>query len=223
MIARLVVLLLAGTMAGAAPARATPGPRPLEPGERFEGRTLGDWSAEWWKWAMASPSEVNPVADLSGEHCATGQHGDVWFLAGGFGSSKIRRRCAVPAGRSLFFPAVNMVYWKRPGTEGFPCEAAKRYAAVNNDEALDLFVELDGLPIPDVKRFRAKTETCFNAFERVGANAPNVYPSASDGFWLLLPPLSKGKHILKFGGRYTNGVTDYGRMVQDIEYELLIR
>lgn len=220
MIARIVALLVAATMAGSTSAQTKSGPRPLEPGERFEGTTLGEWSAEWWKWAMASPREANLVADLSGEHCATGQQGDPWFLAGGFGSSKVKRGCA--GGPLASLPVVNMVYCAPPENHAFTCERAKRYAAVNNDEALDLFVELDGVPISDVKRFRAKTEACFNVFERAGPKAPSAYPSAADGFWLLLPALPRGKHVLEFGGRYTNGVSAYGRMVQDIEYELLM-
>jgi hypothetical protein len=43
------------------------------------------------------------------------------------------------------------------------------------------------------------------------------------GFWLMLRALAPGRHTLKFGGRYKHTAMDYGRTVQDIEYELLVR
>jgi hypothetical protein len=154
-----------------------------------------------------------------------GQEGQVWFLAGGFGSSKVRRRCTVPGDKYLFFPAINMVFYApEEKRAGFTCEQAKRNAALNNDRAIDLFVELDGVAVKDVKRFRVRSEKCFDIFERVPrSHQPyNAYPSASDGYWLLFAPLPKGRHTLKFGGRYNRDSADYGRMVQDIEYELTV-
>ena len=31
------------------------------------------------------------------------------------------------------------------------------------------------------------------------------YPAASDGYWLMLPPLSKGRHVLRVDAHYNNG------------------
>ncbi|WP_203828261.1 hypothetical protein [Actinoplanes palleronii] len=64
--------------------------------------------ARWWEWASAEPEATNPVADTTGEQCARNQPDDVWFLAGTFGG-KVRRACAVPAGRPLVVPAINRV------------------------------------------------------------------------------------------------------------------
>ena len=49
------------------------------------GNTYGEWAAEWWQWALETPASVNPVLDMTGEFCAEGQKGHVWFLAGTFG------------------------------------------------------------------------------------------------------------------------------------------
>jgi hypothetical protein len=38
-----------------------------------------------------------------------------------------------------------------------------------------------------------------------------------------LKPLSAGRHTLKFGGKYNRQSADYGHMVQDIEYVLLVQ
>lgn len=180
---------------------------------------------QWWQWAMSSPRQSSPVSDATGESCTTGQSGEVWFLAGGFGSSKIKRKCTIPAGRSLFFPLINMVYWPTPERVGvFTCERAKELSALNNDTAIDLFAEIDGKALDGLKQFRVASQSCFDVFSRVpSAQKPyKAYPSATDGYWLLVRPLPPGRHSIKFGGRYNRTSADYGRMVQDIEYELLV-
>lgn len=192
---------------------------------KVEGNSIADLSADWWKWAMSSPNEINPVRDTSGVHCDIGQRGSVWFLAGGFGSSKIKRSCVIPEGRYLFFPVINMAYWPSQENNGFTCEQAKSNAAVNNETAIDLFVELDGVAVKDPKTFRVSTEKCFDIFDWMPtAIKPfNAYPSASDGYWILLNPLKSGKHTIKFGGRYNNSSSAYGRNLQDIEYEITVK
>lgn len=200
-------------------------PIALPPSFILDGRDSASLSAEWWKWAMASPEEINPVRDITGKNCAVGQMGNVWFLAGGFGSSKISRTCTIPADKYVFFPVVNMSYWSKSENNGSTCKTAISNAAMNNDTALDLFVELDGIAMSDVKSYRAKTKECFNIFERVPKEfGPyNAFPSASDGFWILLKPLSKGSHTIKFRGRYNQASGAFGRMVQDIEYQITVK
>lgn len=222
---RLVVpalLLAAATLASTAAAASGEVLSPLTP---YKGKVANELAAEWWQWASSAPAGSNPVRDQDGSHCAVGQDGDVWFLAGGFGSAKIRRTCTVPAGKALFFPIVNMVYWPREGNTTYPCERAKHQAALNNDTALDLFAEIDGVPVDDPKRFRVATEKCFNLYGRIPVSERpyDAYPAATDGYWLLLAPLPKGRHTLKFGGRYNRESGAYGRMAQDIEYVLDVR
>lgn len=180
---------------------------------------------QWWQWAMASPRSSSPVSDQTGERCGNGQQGEFWFLAGGYGSSKIRRNCTVPAGKSLFFPLINMVYWPTSeGGETFTCNRAKELAALNNDTAIELFAEIDGQAVEHLEQYRVASQQCFDVFDRVPqAQKPyKAFPSATDGYWLQIGPLSPGRHTLKFGARYNRSSADYGSMVQDIEYELLV-
>lgn len=196
----------------------------LEPGYTLGKKSAADLTTEWWQWAFSSPEEINPVRDTSGVHCSVGQQGKVWFLAGGFGSSRISRRCVIPSNKYIFFPVINMAYWPRDENSGYTCRQAKTSAAVNNNNALNLFVVVDSIPVKDVKRFRVKTEKCFDIYEKVEKSLQTykAYPSASDGYWVLLRPLSKGKHTIKFGGGYSNAGNPYGQMVQDIEYEVTV-
>lgn len=197
----------------------------LPPGASIPPTTLSQFTTEWWQWALSQPNSTNPVRDRTGAHCGAGQAGPVWFLAGGFGSSKIRRTCTVPAGKALFFPIINMVYLPPRQDSAYSCAEAKVDAALNNDTAINLFAELDGAPIQNVKQHRISSETCFDAYARIPApyRPYNAYPSASDGYWLLLKPLKPGRHLLKFGGRYNNKSQQAGRMIQDIEYVLIVQ
>ena len=52
---------------------------------------------------------------------------------------------------------------------------------------------------------------------------PKVFPAATDGYWLMLKPLAKGHHQLKFSAQYNRANGAFGKMVQDIEYEIEVK
>ena len=68
------------------------------------GRSYARWAAAWWRWALETVDD-NPVFDLTGEHCAAGQSGRVWFLAGSFGSDPVVRTCTIPTGTEFYSSA----------------------------------------------------------------------------------------------------------------------
>jgi hypothetical protein len=68
------------------------------------GLSYPEWAAVWLQWAVAAPADRNPLLDQTGEFCAEGQRGPVWFLAGTWTGAPVSRECTVPAGTALFFP-----------------------------------------------------------------------------------------------------------------------
>lgn len=106
----------------------------------------------------------------------------------------------MPVGKYVFFPLINYIVMPTgcPGC-ATTCESMQATARDMTDDPMGLFAELDGRPFSGLSGHRVATASCFNAAERV-PGAPMVGPSASDGYWLLLPPLSKGQHSLRFGG-----------------------
>ena len=80
-----------------------------------------------------------------------------------------------------------------------PCERASDLARQMTDQPMGLFAELDDRAINGLKGNRVTSPACFNLAERV-KGAPKVEPTASNGYWLALRPLPKGKHTLRFGG-----------------------
>lgn len=193
------------------------------PGDEVHSKSLEDYANMWWQWTYTMPKEVSPVRDNTGENCHVGQSGDVWFLAGGYGTSKISRECVIPAGKHIFFPVINMVYY--PGRKGaLSCEDAKAAAALNNDELLSIEITLDSLISSNPTHARISSTECFDLLGLVPEEykAPRVYPAATDGFWIMLKPLSKGEHLLKFDAQYNRDKGGYSKMAQDIEYKLIV-
>lgn len=191
----------------------TPEILPLPVTATADGTTQADLSRNWWQWAASFDDADSPVADRTGERCGNGQSGAVWFLAGTYGSNAVHRTCRVPAGKQLFFPLINYVVMPRYD-HSIPCKEARLTAHEITDSAMGLFAELDGRSFSDLAAHRVATTECFNVAARA-AGAPDLSPSASDGYWLLLPPLPAGTHHLRFGGSLPS-------LRQDLEYTLIV-
>jgi hypothetical protein len=82
------------------------------------------------------------------------------------------------------------------------------------DEPMGLFAELDGRSFGRLDEHRVASDGCFDLAARA-QGAPKMEPSASDGYWLALPPLPKGKHTLRFGGSLPS-------LRQDLVYTLIV-
>jgi hypothetical protein len=189
--------------------------------EIVAGKALHQYANKWWQWTSTMGDEESPVRDKTGEYCHVNQNGDVWFLAGGYGTSKIKRHCIIPHGKYIFFPIINMAYWPEQDVSK-TCEEVKQESALNNSELYLVYAELDGLSIPNVRNNRIKSQNCFDLHERLALtqSTKKVYPTATDGYWLMLKPLSKGVHSLKFNAQYHHKTAVHGNMMQDIEYTI---
>src|SRR3954464_2128255 len=64
---------------------STAAPVVIAPGSTVAGKSIGEWTAEWWNWAgRATPSVT---ADTSGAAATSGQSGPVFFIAGTSGGT----------------------------------------------------------------------------------------------------------------------------------------
>lgn len=195
----------------------------VAPDQTVDGLPLATYANLWWQWAFSMAEAESPVLDEVGTFCSVNQAGPVWFLAGGYGSSRIDRVCEVPAGRHLFFPIINVIQVLYPATDA-DCPALQAEAATNNDRFVYLKVFLDGAALDQPDRYRIASATCFEPFARTPAYAaaPKDALAATDGFWIMLHPLPPGAHRLDFRAFYTNPDEALGEMVQNISYDLTV-
>jgi hypothetical protein len=180
-----------------------------------DGQSLGAWTTKWWHWAFSQ--SVEPYLDPDGRLCELGQEGPVWFLAGTDGTFRPKRECVVPEGKYLMVPVINMIYMQQAGTpNAASCEELQAEVAVNNDSLRSAVAMLDGKPLGDLKLRRVRSDGCF----RLDQEDPRSRLAAADGYWLMIKPLSRGRHTLVVGANYGASHAAYGDMNQNFEYVL---
>jgi hypothetical protein len=170
----------------------------IRPGESIAGTSQADWSKAWWQWAGSFGQMDSPIADMSGKNCHLKQSGPVWFLAGTYGTQRTVRTCTVPRDKYVFFPLINYVVMPS-SSASTSCASFARTAKEITDQPSVLILELDGRRVEDLATYRQVTRECFD----MGALANpkyRIFPSAANGYYAMLRPLSPGRHVLNFGG-----------------------
>jgi hypothetical protein len=166
-------------------------------------------SAEWWQWTLSFPVAESPQLDATGERCAVGQRGSVWFLVGNFGGTTTRS-CSVPEGKTVFFPVVNSVNVDSPnvcgqGPDRTPLPDLRALPATSVDGAIGLVVEVDGKPIKTARRVQSRVcEVALpigNVFDATcaafGGVPAGIYsPAVDDGIYVELQPLAIGNQVV---------------------------
>src|SRR5258708_6314959 len=68
------------------------------------GKTLSEWTAEWFKWTWLWPTNTHPGLDPDGRWATNGQpNGPVFFLTGTWYSGAVTRQFSIPEGKYVFF------------------------------------------------------------------------------------------------------------------------
>jgi hypothetical protein len=177
------------------------------------GKSQEEWSAAWWQWAASFDDDDSPVADRTGRMCGSKQSGSVWFLAGTYGTARTTRTCTVPAGKHLFFPLINYVVFPREGSQP-SCGAVMRDAAEMTNDVSALVLDVDGKRFGSLVQYRLVTKRCFDLGAR-SEPPEKIFPAAGNGYYVMLKPLTKGKHVINFGGVLPG-------MAQAVTYTLLV-
>lgn len=167
------------------------------------------WAAAWWQWGMELPwtdsaGRVHPFIDTLMFDVTQGQQGEVWFLSAPF--DRVTRTCTIPPGKLLFFPVLNAESSSIEAPPFLAHEAADQAAVASYfaDHIVELFCEIDGIPVPDLTAYRfANPQIAFHAptpwiFGDLGG--PGT--STGDGYYLMLRPLDPGPHTIRYGGAF---------------------
>lgn len=214
-----IVLALLTSLTSASAAGRNPNPGILPPNATPYGKTYGEWGAAWWQWALSMPTDRSALTDLTGEFFGENQSGPVWFR-GTFANNR-ERTSTMPAGKALFMPVFNLIYGAGvydcdPTVPGVPCDIPTLQAAAarNTEAATILEVTIDGVPVQNVTDYRAASPEPFTVTypdnSVVGVPAGTYSPNVTDGYWLMIAPLSRGEHTIQVHVLAPN--TDFGTL-----------
>lgn len=188
------------------------------PGATVAGKTIGEWSTNWWQWAAPLAPPGDPFTDRTGEFADVHQSGPVFLLAGSPGDTRARR-FEVPPDTYVLLPLlVGEVSQLEAGfdkTEDQLRQAAQQQATTYIDS---LHATLDGVSIPSATLFtHLETSPAFS-FVGVSGNLVNVPAGYSgmavaSGYFLMLSPLTPGTHVLNYGG----GISLYGVYIDETD------
>jgi len=200
-----VAVLMLGPVADALAENANPGVAP--PHSHAYGQTYGGWSAEWWQWFLSIPT-ATPHPGIGGD-CREGQAGNVFNLAADFtGSPEVP--CTIPTGKAVLFSMANIECStvEPPPFFGANEEELRDCAACWADliDVSSLQATLDGEALADLGSYRAASPLFTFAFPEDNIfgipDGPGTGQAVSDGYWVLLNPLSAGEHTLSFSGQF---------------------
>jgi len=233
---KLLLLLNAGFIA-CAQAQVVP------PDAIVAGRTIPEWTAEWWKWLLSFPAAENPDLDYTGEKLLQGQPPNRPFI---FLSQQIeehppfKRSVTIEEGSYLLVPIIpffNNAFGEDPWG---PIAEEQRDGAMEYSASTSLLDgSLDGTALTNLiytsgqrvtNLFRHRTlapeftvwmPATNNLYQYFNLDVAGIFdPCYGDGFWLALAPLSLGEHEIKVKAFATNSypadITFYLR-VQELD------
>ena len=223
----LAVAPIPRAFADVSPTDASP-QKAITPSQAVFGMTYGDWSAAWWQYVLSIPNSTNPILDTTGANCGVGQSsGPVFFLVGA-GTDPVTRTCTVSSKKAFFFPIINSECStvEDPPYHGDNAQELRTCAGGFTDgvDINSLKVIIDGKKLHDLESFRVQSPL----FEFVTPSSDNLLgldgvtsgSSTSDGYWIMLKPLSPGNHKLHFEAKVTSGPG--AGFSQNVTYKLTV-
>ena len=172
----------------------------LAPGSEVEGKTIAEWTTDWWKWAFAQSKPTDAFTDQTGDNAGVNQAGPVFFIAGTAGGDA-NRSFTVPGDKYLLLPMLNAENsYLETGLMGQELQQSV-IDLINGAD--NLVAKINGETIPNLFAYREQSASF--EFDVAENNPFGVTPGKSgeaygDGYYLMLAPLGSGKHTLEFGG-----------------------
>lgn len=186
------------------------------------GMTYEDWTIKFWQWLLPIPSDRNPMADMNGGHCGEGQGAlPVFFLAPADKGS-VQRACNIPSGKAILVP-VNIVECSFKELNVKTEQDLKKCATEDESSDPGLFLSVDGKDFKELQKYRIATRAFDVSFPKngiFGVNSPGPSRAVSDGYWVMLEPLSPGKHQIHFHATLTDPTTQLFSYNAEVKYNI---
>jgi hypothetical protein len=186
---------------------------PLPPDAKPFDMTMSEWAGAWGQRIFSLPKASHPLIDTTGQFAAVGQSAPVWFLGGPpaepLPGSTVTRKCTIPAGVATFFPIYTGLEFDYPVSQKSEEELRAAIKAAM-DQVKSLEASVDGVPLTDLTNYRVRspifalTIAPGNLFD-IPVEAGTALPvrGVTDGYYLFLPPLPEGQHVIRFRGTHS--------------------
>ena len=231
-----IVLASAGLWLAASTAFAS-APQVLPPSDLPYGLSYQEWSAKWWQWNLGR--NTNKVAFVGNPEICQGPGTRVRFLLGAPGPITTTRKVSVATGTPLFFCVlsaeadnVDCPVFTSYTADQLAAEAEGNWSAVSETTCT-----LDGVAVPGLDNptnseflvlspaFSYTTSEKGNAVEEIQGvtcvpGDATVYPAVAEGIYIMLAPLSRGKHTIHTVAVVGPASAPY--FTQDITYDITV-
>ena len=182
----------------------------------FPANKVSELGDEWWQWVVSinTATDPDPFSNEEQAGCDIGlQDNGKLFLVGTFKDvTKFPptgfpvHECKIKEGTSILFPIVNTECSNIEDPPFFGATEDDRRECANDfiDEASDLQVNIDGIDVQHLEKYRIDSPAGgfeFNPVVNNPVDIPSdrgVGKSVSDGYWILLKDLKPGKHTITF-------------------------
>lgn len=210
------------------------------------GLSYQDYVIAWWKWLISIPKDRNPDPDNTGERSAEGQDPKfpVFFLSSGNPDNKIQRKCEIPSNKGIFIPIMPVEVSDKEVDEIKNMKSKlsiidymKRKAKKDQDGVTELYLKIDEdeYQLETLRKFRINQTYVFDVIfpsNNIYDREPGPSKAVADGHYIIINPLSKGEHRIKWISEATckNNEKDINdpqciddNFKQDIEYIITVR
>ena len=185
------------------------------------GIPYSEWLGKWWQYWVGIPNSEHPVPNYEPSECLINQGGPVWYLPdvvllGDSESATQKFSCTVPPGKAIIVPVSTGSCWlgltdyadihdklsADPATDS----ELKKCAVEPQNQVTINSARVDGIDVKDqLKRVTTpfynltiSSEPAVDLFENIGSGTSRAI---ADGYFIFVPPLPTGKHIIDFSVR----------------------
>lgn len=189
----------------------------LGPNETVAGRSIAEWTQEWWTWILQSPDAQNPGRDPTGAFAGNQPENPVFFVAGTgpsatSGSNETAERSFDVPEIPLLIPMINF-FTTLESPEAETAQVNDWIASVTS-----LFASIDGVVVEHPEQYLVVTDffsagvvrpdTVIDKFAEsfgLSIEGETLEPTKAAGYWLVVDDLEPGMHTIVFGGGTSEG------------------
>jgi hypothetical protein len=183
-----------------------------DPNAIVDGKSIAQWTQDWWTWALQSPADKNALDDTTGQYANVGNdQPGVFFIAGTTGGDATRT-FTVPHGEALLLPMLNTFDTLDP--KDTETQLVNDFLA----SVTHLSAKIDGKAIGNLGQYLEAPSDFFSmgrvrphtfATEIGAPIGAELTPTLVGGYYLMIEGLSPGQHTLEFGGSTNTGFSTH--------------